>query len=147
MATPRVFVSSTCYDLSEIRIQLRKFVEDFGFEPVMSEFGDIFYNFDKHVQDACKDEIEKSHLFILIIGNSYGSLYYEIMEAEIPDSVTLQEFRKALDTNKPKHIFINQYVNHDYQNFRRTFEKKLSERLKIINPSEQELENKTEELK
>ena len=59
MATPRIFISSTCYDLQEIRFQLRKFVEDFGLEPVMSEFGDIFYNFDKHVQESCKDEIEK----------------------------------------------------------------------------------------
>lgn len=42
MAAPRVFVSSTCYDLQEVRYQLRTFIEDFGFIPVMSEYGDIF---------------------------------------------------------------------------------------------------------
>lgn len=126
MATPRIFISSTCYDLQEIRFQLRKFVEDFGLEPVMSEFGDIFYNFDKHVQDSCKDEIEKCHLFILVIGNNYGSLYFDNQEnRDIPDSVTLQEFRKALETKVYKHIFINKYVNYDYQNYKRALEKKL----------------------
>ena len=126
MATPRIFISSTCYDLQEIRFQLRKFVEDFGLEPVMSEFGDIFYNFDKHVQESCKDEIEKCHLFILVIGNNYGSLYFENQEnRDIPDSVTLQEFRKALETKVYKHIFINKFVNYDYQNYKSALEKKL----------------------
>ena len=44
MAVPRVFISSTCYDLQEIRFQLRRFIQDIGYEPVMSEFGDIFYD-------------------------------------------------------------------------------------------------------
>jgi hypothetical protein len=134
MASPRVFISSTCYDLQEIRYHLRKFIEDFGFEAVMSEFGDIFYNFDKHVQDACKEEIEKCNLFILVIGNNYGSLYYNNNdELEIPDSVTLQEFRKALSTNKPKHIFINKFVNHDFQNYRKSLEKTLLQFFKSNN--------------
>ena len=79
MAAPRVFVSSTCYDLHEVRYQLRTFIEDFGFIPVMSEYGDIFYDYKKHVQDACKDEIEKSQLFILIIGNNYGLEVIEVL--------------------------------------------------------------------
>jgi len=120
MAVPRVFISSTCYDLQEIRFQLRRFIEDFGYEPVMSEFGDIFYDLSKHVQDACKDEISKSNLFILIIGNNYGSLYYKHNEEEnLPDSITLQEFRKALEVGVPKYIFINKFVQYDYENYKR----------------------------
>jgi len=141
MATPRIFVSSTCYDLQEIRFQLRKFIEDFGLDPVMSEFGDIFYNFNKHVQESCKDEIEKCQLFILVIGNNYGSLYYDNTETkDIPDSVTLQEFRKALETKVYKHIFINKFVNYDYQNYKRALEKKILSHFKTNKVSDSEAE-------
>lgn len=68
MAVPRVFISSTCYDLQEIRFQLRRFIQDIGYEPVMSEFGDIFYDLGDHVQDACKEEINRSNIFVLVIG-------------------------------------------------------------------------------
>jgi hypothetical protein len=126
MATPRVFVSSTCYDLQEIRYQMRKFIGDYGFDPVMSEFGDIFYNSDKHVQDACKDEIEKCNLFVLIIGNNYGSLYHsQEVSTDIPQSITLHEFKKALDTKVAKHIYVNKYVNHDYNNYKKALDKKF----------------------
>jgi len=118
MATPRVFVSSTCIDFQETRRQLRQFIIDHGFEPVMSEFHDIFYDFDTHVQDACKAEIDRCNLFILIVGNQYGSVYYkERANAPYPDSVTIQEFRKALETQIPKHIFIDKFVKHDYDNY------------------------------
>ena len=120
MATPRVFVSSTCYDLQELRYQLRQFIAGLGYEPVMSEYGDIFYDFDEHVQDACRQEIARSHLFVLIVGNNYGSIYHGHEETEaIPDSVTLREFRKALDVGIPKFVFVNQWVLYDYQNYRR----------------------------
>ncbi|QES88079.1 DUF4062 domain-containing protein [Rhizosphaericola mali] len=66
MAIPRLFVSSTCYDLQEIRFQLRNFIRDFGYDAVMSEFDDIFYSYEAHVQDSCIEEINKCHLFILV---------------------------------------------------------------------------------
>lgn len=124
MATPRIFVSSTCYDLQEIRFQLRNFISDFGYDAVMSEFDDIFYGYDKHVQDSCLDEISKCQLFVLVIGNNYGSFYHqEKQEVKIPDSVTLREFRKALETKIPKHIFVNKYVDYDYKNYKRALDK------------------------
>ncbi|WP_082936819.1 DUF4062 domain-containing protein [Pseudomonas citronellolis] len=120
MATPRIFVSSTCYDLQEVRFQLRHFISEFGFEPVMSEFGDIFFDLKAHIQDACKSEIEKTDLFILIIGNSYGSIYHGHHNQPEPDSVTLQEFRKCLEVGIPKYIFINKFLKHDFDNYRRS---------------------------
>ena len=129
MATPRVFISSTCYDLKEIRFQIRSFIEDIGYEPVMSDFGDIFYDFNDHVQDSCTSEIEKSNLFVLIIGNNYGSVYHkhDDKKIKVPDSVTLQEFKTALDTGIPKYIFINKFVQYDYDNYERALSKYLHE--------------------
>ena len=120
MATPRIFVSSTCYDLLEIRTNLRNFIQDFAYEPVMSEFGDIFYEFGSHIQDSALKEIEKAQMFILVIGNNYGSNYYKESEHKIiPDSVTLKEFKTAVGISIPKIMFINKYVNYDYKNYLR----------------------------
>ena len=128
MATPRIFISSTCYDLQEIRFQLRRFIEEVGYEPVMSEFGDIFYDLGQHVQDACKDEITRSNIFILVIGNNYGSIYHKQTEGyNAPDSVTLQEFKKALTVGVPKYIFINRFVQHDFENYRRALSKHIAQ--------------------
>lgn len=124
MATPRLFVSSTCYDLQEIRFQLRNFIQEFGYDTAMSEFDDIFYSYESHVQDSCLDEISKCQLFILVVGNNYGSIYHQDkQENKIPDSVTLKEFRKALEVRVYKHIFINKYVDYDYKNYKRALDK------------------------
>ena len=148
MATPRIFVSSTCYDLQEVRGQLRGFIESFGYLPVMSEYGDIFYDYQKHTQDACKDEITKCQLFVLIIGNSYGSIYYRERRSDgVPDSVTLQELRKALEIDIYKHIFINKFVDYDYKNYKRALESHITNYFDKHDVSKEALEAKLIELK
>jgi hypothetical protein len=47
MAKPRVFVSSTYYDLCHIRDRLELFVENFGYDAVLFESGDIPFRHDK----------------------------------------------------------------------------------------------------
>lgn len=127
MAAPRVFVSSTCYDLQDVRNNIRSFIHEYGYEPVMSEFGDIFYDYKLHIQDACISEISKCQLFLLVIGNNYGSLYHKNkMHYDNPDSVTLREFKKSLSDDIPKHIFINRFVEYDYKNYRKALERALT---------------------
>ncbi|MGL5982840.1 MAG: DUF4062 domain-containing protein, partial [Cetobacterium sp.] len=118
MPAPRIFISSTCFDLEEVRVNLRKFIEDFGYEPVMSEFGDIFYEFNNHVQDSCIQSIKNSDVYILIIGDYYGSKYHNAQK-EVPESVTLMEFKNAIKEAKLKYIFINKFVEYDYNNYRK----------------------------
>ena len=105
MAKPRVFISSTCYDLKEIRSQIREFIFDYGYEPILSEFGDIFFDYGEHPQDSCFKEIEKCQMFVLIIGNSFGSTYYKTTNISTPSSITMEEFAKSIKCNVPKHVF------------------------------------------
>ncbi|MGL5126547.1 MAG: DUF4062 domain-containing protein [Fusobacteriaceae bacterium] len=126
MPAPRIFISSTCFDLQEIRGNIRQFIRDFGYDPIMSEFGDIFYDFDAHVQDSCIEGIKSSDFYILIIGDYYGSLYHKA-NSKKPDSVTLKEFSNALNLDKPKMIFINKFVEYDYRNYRRFLDNKYKE--------------------
>jgi hypothetical protein len=44
MAGPKIFVSSTCYDLSMARDQLRNFLIGLGYEPVLSEYSDVLFD-------------------------------------------------------------------------------------------------------
>ena len=37
MAGVNIFISSTCYDLSQVRQNLRDFISDLGHNPMMSE--------------------------------------------------------------------------------------------------------------
>lgn len=123
MAKPRIFVSSTCYDLKEIRSQIREFILDYGYDPILSEFGDIFFDYGEHPQDSCFKEIEKCQMFVLIIGNSFGSAYYKTTNPSIPSSITMEEFAKSIKCNVPKHVFINRFVDYDYQNYVRAWDK------------------------
>jgi hypothetical protein len=141
MAVPRVFLSSTCYDLQEIRLQLRNFIKDFGYDCALSEFDDIFYSPNIHVQDSCINEIEKCQMFILIIGNNYGSVYHlERKRDNVPDSVTLKEFKKALELNIHKHIFINRFVEYDYRNYKRALERKILQHFTANNVPDERIE-------
>lgn len=124
MAKPRVFVSSTCYDLKELRSQIREFINNYGYDAVLSEYGDIFFEYGTHPQDACFAEVTKCHIFLLIIGNTYGSFYHNADTIK-PASVTMKEFEEALDKKIPKHIFINRFVEYDYQNYSRAWANKL----------------------
>ena len=124
MAVPRVFISSTCYDLKELRSQIREFINDYGYDPVLSEYGDIFFEYGTHPQDACFAEVAKCHMFLLIIGNTYGSFYHN-SDTVKPASVTMKEFEEALDKKIPKHVFINRFVEYDYQNYSRAWANKL----------------------
>lgn len=129
MAAPRIFVSSTCYDLQEVRGNLRDFIHGFGYEPIMSDFGDIFYDFNTHVQESCVEAIKQSDMYILIIGDNYGSTFHtnEKKQNEIPESVTLTEFKRALELEKAKIIFINKFVKHDYENYSNYLKEKYRE--------------------
>lgn len=126
MSVPKIFVSSTCYDLNEIRIMVHDLIKKFGYEPIMSEFDDIFYSPDVHVQDACISAINNCDMFIMIIGDKYGSIYHKNTATIVPNSVTLEEFGKAISLNIPKIIFLNKLIHYDYNNYCRFLAKDYS---------------------
>jgi len=109
MAIPKVFISSTCYDLKYIRENLKYFVKTLGYEPILSEDGSIFYNPAQHTQDACLTEIPNSQLFVLIIGGRYGGKYQQQEE-----SVTNMEYREAVRLHIPVFALVESAVYNDH---------------------------------
>ena len=57
MANPRVFVSSTYYDLKHVRSSLDIFIETLGYESVLSEKGDIAYSPNMPLDESCYREV------------------------------------------------------------------------------------------
>lgn len=115
MATPRIFVSSTCYDLNEIRDNLYSFIESLGYTPVFSDKNDVFYHPDLHSHEACIKEIETCHIFILIVGGRFGGQYVYDDEKSIVNA----EYEAAKKLQLPIFSFIKREVHEDHRVFTR----------------------------
>lgn len=65
MAGIRIFVSSTCYDLSVVRSELRAFIQSMGYEPIMSDYSDVLYDPRIHTHTSCVNEISNCDILML----------------------------------------------------------------------------------
>lgn len=125
MAHPRVFVSSTYYDLKHLRSSLENFIEALGYEPVLSEKGNIAYAPDTPLDESCYREVHNADIFVLIVGGRYGS-ERSGGESDLPkhffdkyDSITKQEYKSAVAQDIPIYILIERSVYADFENFLR----------------------------
>jgi hypothetical protein len=144
MAKPRVFVSSTYYDLQHIRNSLKSFIESMGFEPVLFESGDIPFRHDLPLDESCYSEISNCHILILIIGGRYGSP--ASTEGKTPEgdsnniflhynSITKREYETARKRDIPIFIFIEKNVFAEYQTFKANRENATIKFVSIDNTS------------
>lgn len=123
MAQPRIFVSSTYYDLKHIRASLERFIERLGYEAILSEKGAIAYAPDVPLDESCYREAGNADIFVLIIGGRYGSeksaerpvLSKEFHEKY--DSITKQEYKCAIDKDVPVYILVERAVYADYETY------------------------------
>ena len=69
MAKPRVFLSSTYYDLKHVRERIERFLANFGMEPVLFENDNVTFEFNK----PCYNEVKTCQMMVLIVGGRYGS--------------------------------------------------------------------------
>ena len=113
---PRIFVSSTFYDLKYIRDDLSNFIKAHDFEPIMFEEGDIGYTPGKQLDNSCYEAMRNADMVILIIGGSYGSP----ASGENADSfdeylsVTRKEYKTASEEGIPIFVFIDASVYSEY---------------------------------
>jgi len=125
MAVPRVFVSSTFYDLRHVRSILASFVTSLGFETILSERGQIPYLPEQPLDESCYKEARSADIFLLIIGGRYGSERSESSTSSqdngIPSpersSVTKTEFDEAYSLGIPMYIAVEKAVLGEYHTF------------------------------
>lgn len=122
MAKPRVFISSTYYDLKHVRASLENFIELLGYDPVLSEKGDIAYMPDAPLDESCYREVGNADIYVLIIGGRYGSQASDEKQTSPNfftryDSITKMEYESAVDADIPVYILIEKSVYSDYENW------------------------------
>ena len=101
MALPRVFVSSTYYDLKQYRSIIGDFIRSLGYEPIMHERSGVTYTQNTPLEFDCYHEIESCDIVVCIIGNHFGT-----KSSENDISITMNELTKALKTKAKIYVFI-----------------------------------------
>ena len=89
---PRIMISSTFYDLKQVRAGLVNFlVDDLGFEPLVSEASSFPVEPDLDTIENCKRRVEQdADLLVLIVGGRYG-----FVDAASTKSITNLEYLAA----------------------------------------------------
>lgn len=110
MARPRIFVSSTYFDLKVIREDLDRFITSFGYEPVRHERGHISYGKDEKPEAYVYREIEYCDILVSVIGGKFGTT---ANESEY--SISQQELKKAHELGKQVYIFVDSNVHSEFK--------------------------------
>jgi len=101
MATPRVFISSTYYDLKHVRNDVCNFITSLGYAPVMHDKGGVAYTQIEPLENSCYSELSTCDIVVCIIGNHFGT-----QSSNSDFSITMEELRTALKNKKKIYIFI-----------------------------------------
>jgi HAD superfamily phosphoserine phosphatase-like hydrolase len=131
MAKPRVFISSTYSDLSEVRNKVRDYVIENGYEPVCFEKDEIPYTPNKNLEESCYEEVKECSMFILLLKSNFGQptdvKYVEdIIVPEQVKSVTQLEYLFAKKCGMPIFVFIYQPSFDEFMTFKdQDFDKKF----------------------
>lgn len=148
MAKPRVFISSTCYDLDILRGELRPFISSIGYEPVMSEYSDVLFDPRTHTHDSCIKEIPGCDIVILIIGSRFGGkavpsalqmIDFESVRKKSTAtksfddlsllSITQLEVLKAVENSIPVYVFVDDRVMHDHHVYEKNKDKEIIDKI------------------
>lgn len=113
MAKPRVFISSTFFDLKTVRDDLDRFVRSHGFEPVRHEQGHVSYGSEDPPEVYAYSEIDSCDIVVCVIGGRYGS-----SASSDSGSITQNELRTAMQQGKQVYIFIDANVLNEFRFYR-----------------------------
>ena len=132
MAKPRVFISSTYYDLRHVRERIENFLSHFGMDPVLFESDNVTFEFNKPLDISCYNEVRLCHMMILIVGGRYGSIATDSKEDseekeqkrqkeayEQYVSITRREYESAQSLGIPTFVFLDTNVFAGYKTYKK----------------------------
>lgn len=120
-----IFVSSTVYDLLDIRAELCELLTELKTTPILSE--DPLTGFDASYRtnsiETCLINVEKADQVVIILDKRYGPpLPIEFGEV----SATHLEYRRAKELGKPIHFFVRDRLEADYTTYKKNPEARLA---------------------
>jgi hypothetical protein len=103
MSKPRIFISSTCFDLRDARARLTEFLQGFGFEVLNSQTPSFAVTPKTSAVNACLDQVDLADYLILIIGNRSGTVREGV-------TVTNAEYNRAMERGIPVIPFVQRTI-------------------------------------
>jgi len=107
MAKPRIFLSSTCYDLNDARAALTTFLEGYNFEVLNSQLPGFGVTPGRGTADACLDQVEIADYLVLIVGTRSGSV-----QKGTNQTITNAEYNRATEKGIPIIPFVKKEILH-----------------------------------
>ena len=112
--SPKVFVSSTIFDFRDLRSALKFWLEELGYEVLLSDHNDFPVQADLNSYQNCLEAIDRCDFFILLIGSRVGGWY----DATNRISITQAEYRRAYQRLREGRIKLLTFVRQDLWNVR-----------------------------
>ena len=115
----RVFISSTCYDLIDLRAELEVFFKEAGVTPIMSDSltSDFQVLPDRNSIETCLANVRDCDQFLCILSKRYGPSLKDVGYENI--SATHLEYREARKLNKPVLMFVRDRLEADHATSRK----------------------------
>jgi hypothetical protein len=104
----RVFVSSTVFDLIDVRAEVRQFLEELGVIPVLSDYASNGFLSvpDANSIEACAENVRSCDAVIMIVSQRYGPPLNKVLSyLSEPLSATHYEYRAAKEANIPVFLY------------------------------------------
>jgi hypothetical protein len=127
MKKGKIYISSTCFDLKDLRAELANEIASWGYQSMWNESPNFPVRQGMHSHDACLDAVKKSDIFVLIIDGRYGGVYSGDKYPKKDISITQYETEIALSENKQ----ILTFVRDDIWSERAIYKKNLEDGIKI----------------
>jgi len=103
---PHVFVSSTFFDLRQVRDDLRQFIEGIGYQALLSEHPSFPVDPNEPSAENCKRQVEReADIFVLVVGTRYGSIDKRTLK-----SITNLEYLAARAKSIPIYVFLDKSI-------------------------------------
>lgn len=115
----RIFVSSTCYDLLDLRSEVEAHLKDLGLTPIMSDRASSDFVVDPRVDsiETCLVNVRDADEFICIVCHRYGG---PLGASGFEDlSATHLEYREAKKAGKPIRFYVRDKTEADFGTWKR----------------------------
>jgi len=116
----KIFISSTCFDLIDLRSELFTYLKEAGLVPVMSDQLDSdFLTFhDQNSIETCLINLRTSDLVIIVLSQRYGPTLEKA--GFEPVSATHLEYLEAVKENKRIIMFVRDRLEADFNIYSKT---------------------------
>lgn len=98
-------MSSTFFDLAQVREDIRTTIREIGHQPLLNEYPSFPVSPDVNTIENCKNAVKSSDIFVLIVGGRRGSL-----DPVSGKSVTNIEYEVAVQSGIDCFVFVHERV-------------------------------------